>query len=150
MLGNIADDQNKREMLLQSNKLQCTNDGDETKVIRVSSLFLFVCAEKFLLTLYSRCRLISSSCLQVCCGNRYKKASIRSLSEAQLREFQNFTLESSCERSNTSNAYIIAKINDKLTDKTICAGVLVHRKFLLTTAVCVVKWVKWKLVLSVN
>lgn len=99
---------------------------------------------KFLLDivfLLFRCRLISSSCLQVCCGNRYKKASIRSLSAAQLREFQNFTLESSCEKPNSSNSYIIAKINDKLTDKTICAGVLVHRKFLITTAICVFEWV---------
>lgn len=75
--------------------------------------------------------------MQVCCGNRYKKASIRSLSEAQLKELSRFSLEDNCRRSNQSNSYVIAKIYDKLSDKSICTGILVHNQFLLTTAICV-------------
>jgi hypothetical protein len=77
--------------------------------------------------------------MQVCCGNRYKKASIRSLSEAQLKELSRFSLEDNCRRSNHSNSYVIAKIYDKLSDKSICTGILVHNQFLLTTAICVSK-----------
>ncbi|CRK96248.1 CLUMA_CG009675, isoform A [Clunio marinus] len=82
-------------------------------------------------------RAISATCMQICCGNRYKKASIRSLSESQLQELRKFSLKTNCEKSNHTNSLVFARIYEKFNEKSICAGVLVHQKFLVTTAICV-------------
>lgn len=80
--------------------------------------------------------------MQICCGNRFKKASIRSLSEAQIQELRRFSLKENCERYNHTDSFVFARIYEKFNDKSICAGVLVHQKFLVTTAICVLTWVR--------
>lgn len=77
--------------------------------------------------------------MQICCGNRVKKTSIRSLSEAHILELRKFSVQANCERANTTGSFIFARIYEKFNDKSICAGVLVHQKFILTTAICVLK-----------
>jgi hypothetical protein len=77
--------------------------------------------------------------MQICCGSRYKKPSIRSLSEAQIQELKRFSFKAICEQSNHTDSFVFARIYDRFNDKPICAGVLVHQQFLLTTAICVLK-----------
>lgn len=77
--------------------------------------------------------------MQVCCPGRFKKPSIRSLSEAQIQELRKFSLKAICERSNHTESFVFARVYEKFSDKSICAGVLVHQKFLVTTAICVLK-----------
>lgn len=91
-------------------------------------------------------RAISVSCMQFCCGgSRYRKNTIRSISDAQIQQLQEFgrrrrlSFEANCERANGSDSFVFARIFDKMERKTICAGVLVHHKFLITTAMCAMK-----------
>ncbi|XP_070494388.1 serine protease 46-like [Chironomus tepperi] len=91
-------------------------------------------------------RAISATCMQFCCGgSRYRKNTIRSISDAQIQQIQEIgrrrrlSFEANCERGNRSDSFVFARVFDKMEHKTICAGVLVHHKFLITTAICVMK-----------
>ncbi|KAG5678632.1 hypothetical protein PVAND_008288 [Polypedilum vanderplanki] len=88
-------------------------------------------------------RTISVSCMQFCCGgSRYRKNTIRSISDAQIQQIHEeigrnrLSFEANCKRANQSD-FVFARIYDKVEHKVECAGVLVHQKFLITTAICV-------------
>lgn len=97
----------------------------------------------FPLSLSLTYRAISVSCMQFCCGGaRYRKSpSIRSISEAEIQDIgrKRFSLKANCERFKHSDHFVFARIYDKTEHSTMCAGVLVHQRFIITTAICAMK-----------
>ncbi|CAO1320798.1 unnamed protein product [Diamesa tonsa] len=84
-------------------------------------------------------RRINLSCQQVCCSKgKSKKPSIRSLSEAQINSISKYSFNLNCETSNSNGTESLhfAHVYEKNNGNIAC-GVLVHNRFIVTTAISV-------------
>ena len=82
------------------------------------------------------------SCQQVCCSKgKSKKPSIRSLSEAQIKSISKYSFNLNCEATNSNGTESLhfAHVYEKNVGN-IASGVLVHNRFIVTTAISVMKY----------